>query len=147
MRRDLRHFELPSQFARHYRPVRVHRHERGLAAFALDEYGLRFFRIMATATTVPHEAIWSLVQNTAGTPSLQLVFGRHAGAAGYVVCEVPHVSGETSAYPIPPRLSHRAKVSIAALQALLADLSNDPTISAVADVTGFIERRIEHLRS
>jgi hypothetical protein len=147
MRRDFRHFELPAAFARMCRPVRVHLHEKGLAAFVLDDYGIRFFRLMATATPVPTEAIWSLVGHVAGTRCLQLVFGRHQDAAGYVVCEVPHASGDAATYTVPPRLSYRAKVTIAALQNLLSDLSNDPAVSAVADVTGIIERRIEQLRS
>ncbi len=146
MQRDLRYFDLPGQFARRYRPVRVHPHEKGLAAFVLDEYGLGFFGMMATATRVPPEAIWSIVRHAGGTPPLQLVFGRHEAAAGYIVCEVPHASGDAAAYPVPPRLSFRAKVTIAAFQSLLADLAAIPAGSA-PDVISVIERRIDQLRT
>src|SRR5258708_36187334 len=61
MQRDFRHYELPGPFARRFRPVRVHLHENGLAAFLLDEYGLRFFSIMATGSAVSQEAVWSLI--------------------------------------------------------------------------------------
>jgi hypothetical protein len=146
-RRDLRHFELPGLFARHYRPVRVHPHEMGLAAFVLDEYGLRFFRIMATATPVPETAIWSLVPNPAGRPALHIVSSRLEDACGYLVCEVPHASADQAAYAVPPRLSYRAKVTITALQFLVSDLTDHPSNLAAADVIAFIERRIEQLRT
>jgi hypothetical protein len=144
MRRDLRYFEVPGQFAGRYRPVRVHPHEKGLAAYALDEYGLRFFRVMATGDSVPHEAVWSLIRQTSQRP-LQLVSGRRDDACGFLVCELPH-AGHPAAYPVPPRLSYRAKLTIAALQSLLADLAADPAGSA-ADVIRFIERRIDQLRT
>jgi hypothetical protein len=143
---DFRQFEVSALFAQRYRPVRVHPHEKGLAAFLLDEYGLRFFRIMATATPVPPEAIWSLIRNAAECPTLHLVSGRSDDACGYLICEVPHAPADPAAYPVPPRLSYRAKVAIAALQTLLVDLAEDPASSA-ADVIGFIERRIEQLRT
>jgi hypothetical protein len=145
MRRDFRYFELPGIFARRYRPVRVHAHEKGLAAYALDEYGLRFFRVMATGASVPHEANWSIVPQSAERPALQIVNGRRDDACGFLVCEVPH-AGDAAAYPVPPRLSHRAKVTIAALQSLLADLTADPAGSA-ADVIAVIERRIDQFRT
>ena len=144
MRRDLRHYELPSRFAQRYRPVRVHAHEKGLAAFALDEYGLRFFRIMATASPVPAQAIWSIVRDPTDRSVMQLVAGRHEDTLGYVVCEVPHTAADPETYPVPRRLTYRAKVTIATLQALLHDLADDPAASA-ADVIGFIERRIDQL--
>jgi hypothetical protein len=146
MQRDLRHYELPSRFAQRYRPVRVHAHEKGLAAFALDEYGLRFFRIMATRNPVPHEAVWSLIRPTAARPAMQLISGRHEDASAYFVCEIPHASADPAAYPVPRRLSYRAKVMIATLQALMHDLADDPARSADADLIGFIERRIDQLR-
>jgi hypothetical protein len=146
MRRDLRHFELPEPFARHYRPVRVHSHEKGLAAFVLDEYGLRFFRIMATRTTVPPEAVWSLIPHAASRPALQLVSGRRDDAAGYLVCEVPCDAADPVSYPVPRRLSYRAKVAIAALQTLLHDLADRPAGPAAADVIGIIKRHIEQFR-
>ena len=144
MRRDLRHYELPSRFARRYRPVRVHADEKGLATFALDEYGLRFFRIMATGTAVPAQAIWSIVRNTADETGMQLAIGRRDESLGYVVCEVLYASADPATYPVPRRLTYRAKVTIAALQALLHDLANDPA-GTDADVIGFIERRIDQL--
>ncbi len=146
MRRDLRQFELPGPFARRYRPVRVHTHEKGLAAFVLDEYGLRFFRIMATATQVPPEAVWSVTRQDAGSLALQIESGRRPDACGYLVCEVPHAA-DAAAYPVSPQLSYRAKVTIAALQSLLADLSDDPAGIVAAEVIGFIERRIDRLRT
>jgi len=146
MRRDFRHFELPEAFARHYRPVRVHSHEKGLAAFVLDEYGLRFFRIMATRAAVPKEAVWSLIRRTAKHPTLQLVSGRRDNAAGYLVCEIPCDPADPVSFPVPRRLSYRAKVTIAALQTLLHDLADHPAGPAVADVIGIIEQRIEQLR-
>ena len=145
MRRDFRHFELPGAFARRYRPVRVHSHEKGLAAYALDEYGLRFFRIMATGASVPHEAVWSIVRQSAERPPLQIVNGRRHDACGFLVCEVPH-AGDAAAYPVPPRLSSRVKVTIATLQSLLADLTAHRDGSA-ADVIRVIERRIDQLRT
>jgi hypothetical protein len=140
MRRDFRHFELPGPLARRYRPVRVHPHEKGLVAFLLDEYGLRFFRIMATGSAIPQEAVWSLVRPPVELAALHLVSGRREDALGYVVCEVAHASGHPAAFPVPARLSYRAKVTIAALQALLSDLADDPAGSATADVIGFIEQ-------
>ncbi|MGA2253506.1 MAG: hypothetical protein ABSG53_02500 [Thermoguttaceae bacterium] len=144
MQRDLRHYELPSRFAQRYRPVRVHAHEKGLAAFALDEYGLRFFRIMATGSPVPAQAIWSIVRDTANETGMQLAIGRREESLGYVVCEVLYSSADPATYPVPRRLSYRAKVTIATLQALLHDLADDPAHSA-ADVIGVIERRIDQL--
>ncbi|HLJ95417.1 MAG TPA: hypothetical protein VKU02_19730 [Gemmataceae bacterium] len=141
--RDFRHFELPGIFARRYRPVRVHAHEKGLAAYALDEYGLRFFRVLATGASVPHEAVWSILRQPNG--ALQILTGRRDDACGFLVCEVPH-AGDAAAYPVPPRLSYRAKVTIAALQSLLVDLTADPAGSA-ADVIAVIERRIDQLRT
>ena len=146
MSRDLRHCQLPAPFAERYRPVRVHPHEKGLAAFALDEYGLRFFLTMATGTPVPSQAIWSLVPYPADCAAVQLVSGRGEGALGYVVCEVPRGSTDPAAYPVPRRLTYRAKVTIAALQALLHDLADDPAGSA-AEVIRFVERRIEQLKT
>jgi hypothetical protein len=146
MRRDLRHYELPSRFAQRYRPVRVHAHEKGLAAFALDEYSLRFFRIMATGAPVSAQAIWSLVRDPEDSAAVQLVSGRREGTLGYVVCEVAHASADPAAYSVPRRLTYRAKVMIADLQALVRDLADDPAGSANADVIGFIERRIDQLR-
>ena len=147
MRRDLRHYELPVRVRPQYRPVRVHAHEKGLAAFALDEYGLRFFRIMATGTPVPRasdlEPCPSPGRRRCRADSSA---GRHEDALGYVVCEVPHASADPAAYPVPRRLTYRAKVTIAALQALLCDLADDPAGSAAADVIGFIERRIDQLK-
>jgi hypothetical protein len=143
MQRDFRHFELPGKFVGRYRPVRVHAHEKGLAAYALDEYGLRFFRVMATGAYVPPEAIWTINRQPSEHFALQLVNGRPSDACGFVVCEVPYV-GDATAYPVPPRLSYRTKVTIAALQSLLADLAADP---AGADVIATIERRIEQLRT
>ena len=144
MQRDLRHYELPSRFAQRYRPVRVHAHEKGLAAFALDEYGLRFFRIMATGSPVPAQAIWSIVRDTANETGMQLAIGRREESLGYVVCEVLYSSADPATYPVPRRLSYRAKVTIATLQALLHDLADDPAHSA-ADVIGVIERRIDQV--
>jgi hypothetical protein len=144
MRRDLRQYELPSRFARRYRPVRVHTHEKGLAAFALDEYGLRFFRIMATGSEVPAQAVWSIVRNTADEAGMQLAIGRHDESLGYVICEVLHAAADPVAFSVPRRLTYHAKVTIAALQALLHDLANDPA-GTDADVIGFIERRIDQL--
>jgi hypothetical protein len=144
MPRDFRHYELPSRFAQRYRPVRAHAHEKGLAAFALDEYGLRFFRSMATGNSVPAQAIWSIVRNAANGTGMQLAIGRHDESLGYVVCEFPCDSSDPATYPVPRRLTYRAKVTIATLQALLHDLPNDPAGSA-ADVIGFIERRIDQL--
>ena len=146
MRRDFRHFELPGAFARRYSPLRLNAHEKGLAAFVLDDYGLRFFRIMATGNAVPLEAVWSLIRNPAERPGLNIVSGRRDNACGFLICEVPHASGDPAAYPVPPRLSYRAKVTIAALQSLIADLANHPA-SSTADVIGFIERRIQQLRT
>jgi hypothetical protein len=146
MTRGLRHYELPSRFAERYRPVRVHQHEHGLAAFALDEYGLRFFRMMATGATVPPQAIWSLSRHSAESTLVQLVSGRHADAIGYVVCERPHVYADPAVHPVPRRLSYRAKVTIAALQSLLSDLTDEPGASA-AEVVRFVERRIDQLRT
>jgi hypothetical protein len=144
MQRELRHYELPSLFARRFRPVRVHVHEKGLAAFALDEYGLRFFRIMATGSPVHAQAIWSIVRNTADETGVQLVIGRHDEPLGYVVCENLYDSADPATYPLPRRQTYRAKVTIAALQALLHDLADDPA-GTDADVIDFIERRIEQL--
>jgi hypothetical protein len=144
---DFRHNELPARFAERYRPVRVHPHEKGLAAFALDEYGLRFFRIMATGTAVPTQAIWSLVRHPVECAAVQLVSGRREDALGYVVCEVPHASADPAAYPVPRRLTYRAKVTIAALQALLRDLADDPAACAAAEVIRFVEHRIDQLKT
>jgi hypothetical protein len=147
MQHDFRRFDLPGPFARQYRPVRVHPHEKGLAAFVLDDYGLRFFRIMATRSPVAQEAVWSLVHHPVESPALQLVSGRREDASGYLVCEVPHASGDPAAYPVPRRLSYRAKVTIAALQGLLHDLADDPAGPARHELAGFIERRIDQLRT
>jgi hypothetical protein len=144
MRRDLRNFELPGAFAQRYRPVRVHPQERGLAAFVLDEYGLRFFRLMATGAPVLDGAIWSIVQQ-AQSASIQLLPRRCRHALAYVVCELPNASAEPTPYPIPRRLTFRAKVTIAALQSLLNDLAHHPAESA-GDVTALIEHRIDQLR-
>jgi hypothetical protein len=147
MQRDFRRFELPGPFAKRYRPVRVHSHEKGLAAYVLDDYGLRFFRVMATGSPVPQEAVWSLIRRPVEPPVLQLVPGRREDAPGYVVCQAAHASGDPVVYPVPARLSYRAKVTIAALQALLRDLADDPAGSAAAEAIGFIERRIDQLRT
>jgi hypothetical protein len=143
---DIRHYELPSRFADRYRPVRVHPRERGLAAFALDEYGLRFFSIMATGASVPNEAIWSLVHRPAECPAVQLAAGRRENALGYVVCELPHASTDPATYPVARRLTYRAKVTIAALRSLVSDLADQPA-GSTADVLRFIEHRIDKLKT
>ncbi len=125
MRRDLRYFELPGPFARQHRPVRVHPHEKGLAAYVLDEYALKFFRIMATASQVPEDAVWSLVRTEVVRSGLQIVSGRQENASGFLVCDVPRQSHDRASYPVPPSLSVRAKAAIAALQSLACDLMAD----------------------
>jgi hypothetical protein len=147
MPHDFRRFEMPGTFARRYNPVRVHPDEQGLAAFVLDEYGLRFFRIMVTGCPVPAQAIWSIVRRAADCAALHLVAGRHDDSRGYVVCDVPYTSGDVAAYLVPRRLTFRAKVTIAALQALLHDLPGDAAASADRNVIDFIERRIDQLRT
>jgi hypothetical protein len=144
MPRNLRHYELPSRFAQRYRPVRVHSHEKGLAAFALDEYGLRFFRIMATGSPVHAQAIWSIVRNTADETGMQLAIGRRDESLGYVVCENLYAADNPATYSVPRRQTYRAKVTIATLQALLRDLADNPA-ETDADVLGFIQRRIDQL--
>jgi hypothetical protein len=145
LRLDLRRYDLPPRFAARYRPVKLHVRERGLEAFVLDEYGLAFYRRMTTADAVPEGAVWSVVTSGA-TTSLRLIPGRCGDAIGYLVCEVVAEPAVMENYPVPNRLSYRAKVSIATLRRLLADLQACDQLRPSGEMVRFIEDRIDQLR-
>jgi hypothetical protein len=132
--------ELPARFLERFRPVKADGRQKGLAAYLFDANGLAFYRQMTTAAALPDGAVWSVVRPPEG--ALQLAHGQDAAALGYVVAQAVPGDGDAITYPLPLRLSYRAKVAVQALRQLRGDLTRSDGQDHAADILAVIDRRI-----
>lgn len=136
MTRSLHQYELAARFLERFRPVKAQPREKGLTAFLFDAYGLRFYRQMATATTLPEGAVWSVIRLDG---ELQLTHGLAYDTLGYVIAQAVPSDDDEHCYPLPRRLGYRAKVAVQALQRLRHELDSLPN---AAQVVALIDQRI-----
>ncbi len=144
MSRFLRHFELPPSFIVRFRPVTAHPKERGVLRHVFDPLGLRFYRELATAGSVPDGAVWSLMPPKNDlVPTL--VPGEFANAVGHVVTQVvDHAcqNPDDLGYPLIRRLGIRSRAAVDTLHRLRRDILDSPS---PADVLAIIDQRIANL--
>ena len=148
MIRHLANCLLPASFIRRFRPVKSHPHEKALGGHFFDANAVRFFIGMATADAVSPDAVWTVAPPPAGSGLCRVVNGqREQIALGYVICQVPFAAGEHLEFEVCRKLTYRARVRLATLQSLLADLHQAGQPATGSDLAAFIQRRIEEFKA